>query len=45
MSREEVEKNRKIRIVATSCREILDEYLTAHQLLEHRVEGRLVLVN
>lgn len=45
VSQAEVAQNRKIRIVATSCREILDEYLTAHQLLEHKVEGRLVLVN
>lgn len=45
VSKEEAAKNRKPKIVTTSCREVLDEYLSNHQHLNHEVEGRLVLLN
>ncbi|MBQ6875262.1 MAG: 5'-nucleotidase C-terminal domain-containing protein [Lachnospiraceae bacterium] len=43
ISYDEVEKNGKIRVVSTSCRDILDEYLSAHQLLDREIDGRLVV--
>lgn len=42
---EEVSKNRNPRIIATSVRSILDEYLSAHQHLDQHVEGRLELLD
>lgn len=44
ISLDEVSKNRKPRVVATSCRDILDEYLSAHQHLDHPIDGRLTLI-
>ncbi len=44
VSREEVEPNGKPRRVATSCREVLDEYLSCHQGLDHRSSGRLKII-
>jgi 5'-nucleotidase len=41
VSREEVETNGKPRRIATSCRELLDEYLSCHQGLDHQISGRL----
>lgn len=41
MSQEEISQNGKPRRVATSCREILDEYLSCHQNLDHQMSGRL----
>ena len=41
VSREEIEPNGKPRRVATSCREVLDEYLSCHQGLDHKTNGRL----
>jgi 5'-nucleotidase len=41
VSREEVETNGKPRRIATSCREVLDEYLSCHQGLDHQISGRL----
>ena len=41
VSHEEVAKNGKPRKVATSCREVLDEYLSCHQNLDHHISGRL----
>lgn len=41
ISHEEVERNGKPRRVATSCREVLDEYLSCHQNLDHPISGRL----
>ena len=38
---EEVAQNGKPRQVATSCREVLDEYLSCHQNLDHHISGRL----
>ena len=44
VSLEEVSANRKPRVVSTSCREVLDEYLSAHQHLDRNVEGRMMLI-
>lgn len=44
VSLEEVSANRKPRVVTTSCREILDEYLSSHPHLDRKVEGRLTLI-
>ena len=41
VSHEEIEQNGKPRRVATSCREVLDEYLPCHQNLDHQVGGRI----
>lgn len=41
---EEVEAIQKARVVATSTREILEEYLMANQHLDHDVDGRLTLL-
>ena len=43
VSREEIEPNGKPRRVATSCREVLDEYMSCHQNLDHPISGRLVI--
>ena len=44
LSHEEIEPNGKPRRVATSCREVLDEYLSCHQNLDHGLCGRLTLL-
>ena len=41
VSHEEVEQNGRPRRIATSCREILDEYLSCHQGLDRQIDGRL----
>ena len=41
ISHEEVAQNGKPRQVATSCREVLDEFLSCHQNLDHHISGRL----
>lgn len=41
VSYEEVAENGKPRRIATSCREVLDEYLSCHQNLDHQISGRL----
>ena len=41
VSQEEVAQTAKPRRVATSCREVLDEYLSCHQNLDRPVGGRL----
>ena len=41
ISHEEVTQNGKPRQVATSCREVLDEFLSCHQNLDHHISGRL----
>ncbi|HPX70131.1 MAG TPA: bifunctional UDP-sugar hydrolase/5'-nucleotidase [Bacillota bacterium] len=43
ISREEIEANRKPRVIATSTFDILDEYLSHHQRLWRGIEGRLVI--
>jgi 5'-nucleotidase len=44
---EEVEKNGDAKIIATSCRDVLEEYLTTNQHLDSWVEdnNRLVVLN
>ena len=44
ISEDEISANAKPRVVTTSCREILDEYLSSHQHLDARVEGRLKVI-
>lgn len=41
VSHEEVEQNGKPVRLATSCRDVLDEYLSCHQNLDHRLDGRI----
>ena len=41
VSHEDVEPNGKPRRIATSCREVLDEYLSCHQGLDYQISGRL----
>ena len=43
VSHEEIEPNGKPRRIATSCREVLDEYLSCHQNIDHSISGRLIL--
>lgn len=43
VSLEELSGNGKPRAVTTSCRDILDEYLSVHQNLDRSVSGRLVV--
>ena len=45
VSLEDVFKNGKPKIIATSTRTILDEYLSVHQNLDRKVSGRLVILN
>ena len=44
LSHAEAAENGEMRVIASSCREILDEYLSRHQNLERSVNGRLVIV-
>lgn len=44
ISEDEISANAKPRVVTTSCREILDEYLSSHQHLDTCVEGRLTVI-
>lgn len=44
ISEDEISANAKPRVVTTSCREILDEYLSSHQHLDACVEGRLTVI-
>ena len=41
---DELNKNGSSRVVATSCIDILDEYLTEHQHLGHATDGRLTVL-
>jgi len=41
VSVEEVSRNGAPKIIATSCSEILDEYLSCHQNLDRQISGRL----
>ena len=41
VSQDEISQNGKPARVATSCREVLDEYLSSHQNLDHQISGRL----
>lgn len=44
VSLEEVSANGRPRVVATSCTTIMDEYLSEHQLLDARIEGRITVL-
>ena len=44
VSHEDVAKNVAPRRIATSCREVLDEYLSCHQNIDRQIEGRLELL-
>ena len=41
IAHDEVESNGTPRRIATSCREVLDEYLSCHQNLDHQISGRI----
>lgn len=43
ITQEEISKNGKPRMVATDCQEILEEYLSEHQNIDHTVCGRIVI--
>lgn len=45
VSHEEVAENGKPRRIATSCREVLDEYLSCHRNLDHQISGRLEILS
>ena len=40
----ELERNGRIRMIAASCRELLDEYLTSHPHLGHPRDGRITIL-
>ena len=40
----ELSRNRKPRMIATSCRDVLDEYLSSHQHLDRKAGDRLIVV-
>ena len=44
LSHDEIEINGKPRRVVTSCREVLDEYMSSHQNLDHHIDGRLQIL-
>lgn len=44
ISHEEFVQNGKPRRVATSCREVLDEYLSSHQNIDRHISGRLEIL-
>lgn len=44
ISLQEAELNAAHRVVSTSCRDILEEYLMAHQHIDSSVEGRITLL-
>ena len=44
VSHEDVRQNGKPRRIATSCREVLDEYLSCHQNIDHRISGRIEIL-
>ncbi len=40
----EVESNKKITVVSTSEKDVIEEYLTTHQHLDRQIDGRLTLI-
>ena len=44
ITQEEIGRNGDVRIVATSCRDVLDEYLSEHQHLNLELDGRLTVL-
>ena len=47
IEREEIEANGSSKIISTSCRDVIEEYLSTHQHIDVSVEEnkRLVIVN
>ena len=45
VSHEDALLNGKPRRIATSCREVLDEYLSCHQGLDHKISGRIKILS
>ena len=45
ITREQIERYRKPRVVATSCTAILEEYFVTHELLYREVEGRITVLD
>ena len=43
ITQKEVEENGKARILATSCRDVLEEYMSTHQHLDSKGKGRLIV--
>lgn len=43
VSVEEISGNGDPKVIATSCREILEEYLSCHQNLDRQISGRLIV--
>ncbi|MBE7002966.1 MAG: bifunctional metallophosphatase/5'-nucleotidase, partial [Ruminococcaceae bacterium] len=41
---DEITANMKPRVIATSCRSVLEEYLSDHQHLDHQVGNRLIVM-
>lgn len=41
---EEIKANKKPVTVATSVRDIIEEYITTHQDLDREIDGRLTLI-
>ena len=44
ITKEELAANRSARMVATSCRDVLDEYFSTHQHLDRRAGERLIIL-
>ena len=44
ISMDELNKNGATKMVSTSCRDVLDEYLSEHQHLGHETDGRLTVL-
>lgn len=44
LSLDEVALNGKPRRIATSCREVIDEYLSSHQNIDHHITDRLTVI-
>ena len=40
---EEAEANGRVRVLATSYREVIEEYILTHQHLKRELEGRLII--
>lgn len=45
LSIEEISKNRKPKIVATSCVQVVEEYMSMHRKMKARVEGRNKIID
>ena len=41
---EDIQKNMNPRAIATSCKSVLEEYLSEHQQLDHQVGDRLTVL-